>query len=563
MEIAMIRANLNEDREATMARFLAGLNRDIAEKVDLNHYLEIEEMVHMAIKVEQQLKKKGTPRSSSTSFSSSKWGQGAYKKESNFRGKDIGTSLPNKTVEVQNRDKEKGEVIPNRTRDIRCFKCLRRGYIANQCPNQRIMTMKDGGEIVFEHEVDDAQKSSNDESNIAFVKDGNIFVVEKLGLATTRHPHPYKLQWLNQGGEIKVTKQDLIPFSVGKYQDVEFEELFSEDIPNGLPPIRGIEHQIDFIPGATIPNRPAYHSNPKETKELQRQIEDLMKKGYVHESLNPCVVPVLLVPKKYGLWRMCIDCRAVNKITIKYRHPIPRLDDMLVELNGACIFSKIDLKSGYHQIRMREGDEWKTAFKTKHGLYKWMVMPFGLTNAPSSFMHLMNHILRPFLGTEIGAVLTQDGHPIAYFSEKLNGASLNYPTYDKEMYALVRALETWQHYIWPKEFVIHLDHEALKHLKGLHKLSKRHDKWVEFLESFPYVIKYKKGKENVVADALSRRYALLNALESKLLGFAYLNELYANDHDFGEVYKACAEVKEAHGGGLMGHFGVTKTLEAL
>jgi len=369
------------------------------------------------------------------------------------------------------------------------------------------------------------------------------------------------------------------------------------------------------------------------------------------------------VPKKDGTWRMCVDCRAVNNITVKYRHPIPRLDDMLDELHGSCIFSKIDLKSGYYQIRMKEGDEWKTAFKTKHGLYEWLVMPFGLANAPSTFMRLMNHVLRAFIGkfvvvyvddiliysknlnehldhlrnvlsvlrseqlyanlkkctfcmekivflgyvvtaqgiemneekvkpirdwptpksvsevrsfhglasfyrrfvkdfstiaapvieivkksvgfkwndeqdeafnllkdklcsvhvlalpdftrafeveSGIGVVLMQDKRPIVYFSEKLNGAALNYPTYDKELYALVRTLETWQHYLWPKEFVIHSDHESLKHLKGQGKLSRRHAKWVEFIETIPYVIKYKQGKENIVADALSRRYVLLS-----------------------------------------------------
>ncbi|CAA7017842.1 unnamed protein product [Microthlaspi erraticum] len=137
----------------------------------------------------------------------------------------------------------------------------------------------------------------------------------------------------------------------------DFSDVFPEDSPPGLPPVRGIEHQIDFVPGSTLPNRPAYRTNPVETKELQRQVDELMEKGHIRESMSPVLFLFFLF--------------------------LRRMEAGEYELHGSCIFSKIDLKSGYHQIRMKEGDEWKTAFKTKHGLYEWLVMPFGLTNAPS------------------------------------------------------------------------------------------------------------------------------------------------------------------------------------
>ena len=119
-------------------------------------------------------------------------------------------------------------------------------------------------------------------------------------------------------------------------------------------------------------------------------------------------------------------------------------------------------------------------------------------------------------GVGIGGLLMQGGKPVAYFSEKLNGPTLNYSTYDKEFYALVRSLETWQHYLWPKEFIIHSDHESLKYLRMQNKLNRRHAKWVEFIESFPYIIKHKKGKDNVIADALSRRYTMLSQLDCRI-----------------------------------------------
>eukprot|EP00253_Pinus_taeda_P021315 PITA_21315 len=231
----------------------------------------------------------------------------------------------------------------------------------------------------------------------------------------------------------------------------EFSDIVVDDLSDKLPPKRSISDHIDFIPGASLPNKAAYRMSPKNNEEIRKQVQELLDKGLIRESLSSCAVPTVLAPKKGGEWRMCTDSRSINKITIMYRFPLPRMDDMMNCLSGATYFSKIDMKSGYHQIRIREGDEWKTTFKTNEGLYEWQKMSCQILNkkiTERSILRLPNfnklfQVRCDASGTTIGVVLSQEDKSVAYFSEKLNESREKYMSYDKEFYGpSFEALET-------------------------------------------------------------------------------------------------------------------------
>ncbi|KAI3771277.1 hypothetical protein L6452_02438 [Arctium lappa] len=196
--------------------------------------------------------------------------------------------------------------------------------------------------------------------------------------------------------DAKLEKKNLEDVEVVK----EFSDVFPYDFP-GLPPDRQVEFKIDLTPGAAPIARVSYRLAPSEMKEMMSQLQDILEKGFVRPSSSPWGAPVLFVKKKDGTMRMCIDYRELNKVIVKNKYPLPRIDDLFGQLQGAGCFSKIDLRLGFHQVKVKGEYIPKTAFRTRYGHYEFLVMPFGLTNSPVVFMDLMNRVCRPFLDRSV------------------------------------------------------------------------------------------------------------------------------------------------------------------
>ncbi|GJR83427.1 putative reverse transcriptase domain-containing protein [Tanacetum coccineum] len=322
----------------------------------------------------------------------------------------------------------------------------------------------------------------------------------------------------------------------------EFPEVFPEDLP-GLPPVRQVEFQIDLIPGATPVARAPYRLAPSEMQELSNQLQELADRGFIRPSTSPWGAPVLFVKKKDGSFRMCIDYRELNKLTVKNHYPLPRIDDLFDQLQGSSVYSKIDLRSGYHQLRVRDEDIPKTAFRTRYGHCEFQVMPFSLNNAPAVFMDLMNRKNKKYIwgkdqetafqllkqklcealilalpeGNDdfvvycdashqgLGAVLMQREKVIAYASRQLKPNEENYTTHDLKLGVVVFALKIWRHYLYGTKCTVFTDHKSLQHILDQKELNMRQRRWLELLADYDCEIRYHPGKANVVADALSQK----------------------------------------------------------
>jgi hypothetical protein len=176
----------------------------------------------------------------------------------------------------------------------------------------------------------------------------------------------------------------------------EFPDVFPEDLPS-LPLDRKIKFSIELVPGIGPLSKAPYRMAPTELRELKLQLQDLLDNVFVRPSVSLWGALVLFVKNKDGSLILCIDYRELNKVTMQNKYPLPRIDDLFDQLQGASVFSKIDLRSGYHQLKIKKDDIPKTAFRPRYGHYEFLVMPFGLTNAPATFMDLMNKVFQPYL----------------------------------------------------------------------------------------------------------------------------------------------------------------------
>ncbi|GJT06196.1 putative reverse transcriptase domain-containing protein [Tanacetum coccineum] len=299
------------------------------------------------------------------------------------------------------------------------------------------------------------------------------------------------MDWLSRHKAMIVCHEKMvrIPLASGeKLDDIpvvrDFPEVFSKDLL-GLPPQRQVEFHIDLVLGATPVAKAPYRLAPSEMKELSEQLQELQDKGFIRKNY-----------------------REFNKLTVKNRYPLPSIDDLFEQLQGSRYFSKIDLRSGYHQLRVHEEDILKTTFRTRYGHFEFTVMPFGLTNEPTVFINLMNRKNQKY---EWGVEQKEAFHtlkenlcnaPILSFPDRAEYFihERNYSTHDLELGIVFFALKIWRHYLYGTKSVIYTDYKTLQHIFDPKELNMRQRRWIEFFNDHDCEIRYHPGKTNVAAQ---------------------------------------------------------------
>ncbi|GKC50171.1 putative mitochondrial protein [Tanacetum coccineum] len=400
---------------------------------------------------------------------------------------------------------------------------------------------------------------------------------------------------------LRGTTQSALKWMQGRHVSSSLSQIGTEissmaifDEPKGLPPNRSHDHTIPLTPNAPPINIRPYRHPPMQKDVIELMVKELLEVRTIRNSHSSFSSPI---KKKDGTWRMCVDYKQLNKYIIKDKFPILVIEELLDELSGAKVFLKLDLRSGYHHIRMKEADIHKTAFRTHEGHYEFMVMPFGLTNAPSIFQSLMNDVFRPYLRKFVlllfDDILIYNNneedhwkhlHIVEYLGHIISGERVStdpskiqamehkeaqtafltlkeamtqtpvlaLPDYnktfvvetdasgEKEFLAVLMALEKWISYLLDRHFKIKTDHFILKYLLNQRLTTPFQVKWLPKLLGFDYEFSYNKGSENVVADALSRLTSrgklnslILSTITSDLL--QKVKESYANDPTLQEV----------------------------
>ncbi|KAG8491072.1 hypothetical protein CXB51_014218 [Gossypium anomalum] len=320
----------------------------------------------------------------------------------------------------------------------------------------------------------------------------------------------------------------------------KFADVFPEEFP-GLPPVREVEFGIELIPGTTPISIAPYRMAPTELKELKSQLQELTDKGFVRPSFLPWGAPVLFVKKKDGSMRLCVDYWQLNKVTIKNKYPLPRIDDLFDQLKGATWFSKIDLRSGYYQLRVKESDVPKTAFRTRYGHYEFLVMPFGLTNVPAVFMDLMNRIFWPYLDKFV-VVFIDD--ILIYSKDETEYAGhlriVLQTLRDKKLYAKFSKSEFWLREVGFLGHIVSGDGirvdpskiSAIVDWKPLKNVTKSFEKLKKLLTEAPVLVQLESGKEFVVySDASLNGLGCVLMQEGKAVAYA-LRQLKPHESNY-------------------------------